>query len=313
MVHLTAELRYAQEVIAGTAGPWMEGQTTWSPVGETSETGWREARANNGPKIQAGVDAIVFDYSPTADAFTPVRVISTEVRSRTASEVPVAVALTEGALGLYIGYIGELVYVPLDDPPSPILASALGTVMDIATKGDTAFVAVTDLDWPWVAVSALIRVGIVEGALVEAPILTNTGSSAGGSVDINGDLLCFGTWSPSRYEDGSNLWVFTDVLADPPTRLGAAGTLDWIYQLACRDSETGPDWVYVADEWGGLEAWHSDGVTLTLNLAQHRMPTGALSLGLWNDGLRVYSAKKGAGLWVFDAGECHAVTHTLAL
>ena len=119
-------------------------------------------------------------------------------------------------------------------------------------------------------------------------------------MDIHQDLLCFGTWSPSRYEDGYNLWVFTHLLEDTPTRVGAAGTMDWIYQLACRDSETGPDWIYVADEWGGLEAWQSNGVTPTLDLAQHRVATGALSLGLWNDGSRVYSAKKGAGLWVFD-------------
>jgi hypothetical protein len=175
--------------------------------------------------------------------------------------------------------------------------------MDIATQGDTAFVAITDLDLPWVEVSALSRVSIVGEALVEEPILTNPGSSAGGSVDIHGDLLCFGTWSPARYEDGYNLWVFTDLLEDAPTRVGAAGTLDWIYQLACRDSETGSDWVYVADEWGGLEAWQMDGLALTLDLAQHRVATGALSLGLWNDGSRVYSAKKGAGLWVFDEAD----------
>jgi hypothetical protein len=172
--------------------------------------------------------------------------------------------------------------------------------MDIATKGDTAFVAITDVDSLWVEVSMLSRVSIVEGALVEVPILTNPGSSPGGSVDIHRDLLCFGTWSPGRYEDGYNLWVFTHLLEDAPTRLGAAGTMDWIYQLACRDSETGSDWVYVADEWGGLEAWQSDGMTLTLDLAQHRVATGSFSLGLWNDGSRVFSAKKGAGLWVFD-------------
>jgi hypothetical protein len=258
------------------------------------------ARANNIPQDQGGVDAIVFDYDATTDTFTPVRVIGTEVRSRTTSEVPTTLALTEDAHGLYIGYTGELVYVPLDDPLAPILSRDLGVAMSIATEGDTAFVAISNLNAPWVEVSMLSRVSIVEEALVEEPILTNLGSSPGGSVDIHQDLLCFGTWSPARYEDGYNLWVFTDLLEETPTRMGAAGTMDWVYQLACRDSETGPDWVYVADEWGGLEVWQSNGVTLTLNLVQHRMPTGALSLGLWNDGSRVYSAKKGAGLWVFD-------------
>ena len=113
------------------------------------------ALANNVPKNQGGVDAIVFDYNATTDSFTPVRVIGTEVRSRITSEVPITVALTEDAYGLYIGYSGELVYLPLDDPLAPILTRDLGTVMDIATKGDTAFVAVTDLDWPWVEVSML--------------------------------------------------------------------------------------------------------------------------------------------------------------
>jgi hypothetical protein len=52
------------------------------------------ALANNAPKNQGEVDAIVFDYDATADSFTPVRVLGTEVRSVTASEVPITVALT---------------------------------------------------------------------------------------------------------------------------------------------------------------------------------------------------------------------------
>jgi hypothetical protein len=146
----------------------------------------------------------------------------------------------------------------------------------------------------------LSRVRIVGGELVAEPLLTHPGSSAGNAVAIHDDLLCFGTWSPGRYEDGYNLWTFTDLLADPPTRLGAAGTLDWIFQLACRHSDTGLDWVYVVDEWGGLEVWQSDGAQLTLDLDRHRVATGMFSKGMWTTGDRVYSAKEGAGLWFFD-------------
>jgi len=270
------------------------------------------ARANSTTKNRGGVDAIVFDYDPTSDTFTPVRVIDTEVRSKTVHEIPVSVALTEDAGGLYIGYgvlIGELVYVPLDAPTDPILHGDFGAAMDIATRGNTAFVAITGLNWPWVDVSMLSRVSIVEGELVEEPLITNPGSSAGIAVDIHEDLLCFATWSPGRYEEGYNLWTYTDLLADTPTRIGAVGTMDWVYQLACRHSETGPDWVYVADEWGGLEMWQNNREaltnTLTLDIDRDRVATGALSVGLWNDGSRIFSAKEGAGLWFFDESAPH--------
>jgi hypothetical protein len=268
------------------------------------------ARGNNVGKSQGGVDVLVFDYDPTARSFTLVRALGTDVRSNTTTEVPVTVGLTGDGNGLYVGYgilVGELVYVPLDAPGDPILRKNMGAIMDIQTLGDAAFVAITRLDWPWVPVSMLSRVNIVSGELVEKPIVTNPGSSAGNAVDIHGDLLCFGTWSPGRYEAGRyNLWAFTDLDQDTPTRLGAAGTLDWLFQLACRDAETGPDWIYVADEWGGLEVWQSQNNTLTLDLDQQRIPTGALSFGLFNDGSRVYSVKEGAGLWVYDEPAPHA-------
>jgi hypothetical protein len=264
------------------------------------------ACANDVAKGQGGVDAVVFDYDPTLDRFTPTRALSADVRANTAMEIPISVGLTEDARGLYIGYgvlVGELVYVPLDIPEAPILHGDLGAIMDIAIKGNTAFVAITGLDWPWVDVSMLSRVSIIGDELVEDPIVTHPGSSAGNAVDIDGDFLCFGTWSPARYEEGYNLWAFTDLLKDTPTRVGAAGTPDWIFQLACRDSSVGSDWIYVADEWGGLELWESDGITLTLDLDHYRIASGALSSGLWSDGSRVYSAKRGAGLWVFDESD----------
>jgi hypothetical protein len=264
------------------------------------------ARANSVGKDHGGVDVIVFDYNATTNTFTPVNVIGTEVRSKLSKEIPIAVALTENAGGLFIGYeddlvAGELVYVPLDTPGGPTLHADFGATLDIAIKDDAAFVAFTDVATD-PQVRMLSRFSIVNDTLIEEPIVTNPIASAGIAVDVDGDLLCFGTWSPGRYEDGYNLWAFNN-LEDTPTQIGAAGTPDWIYQIACRDSETGPDWIYVADEWGGLEMWQSDGITPTLNLDHHRMPTGALSLAMWNDGSRVYSAKKGAGLWVFDESD----------
>jgi hypothetical protein len=131
-------------------------------------------------------------------------------------------------------------------------------------------------------------------------MITNLGSGAGISVDTHGDLLCFGTWSPGRYESGYNLWAYRGLDGPSPVRVGAAGTLDWIYQLTCRDSGSEQGWAYVADEWGGLELWASDGAALTLDLENHRIPSGALSLDIFTQGQRVYSAKEGAGLWYFD-------------
>jgi hypothetical protein len=43
VVHLTAELDYAGAVIDGTAGPWLEGETTWPTVTERSEAAWQRA------------------------------------------------------------------------------------------------------------------------------------------------------------------------------------------------------------------------------------------------------------------------------
>ena len=272
------------------------------------------ARANDVRQAQGGVDAVVFDYDPASGWFTATHVFGAEIRANTAFEIPISVGLTDDAKGLYVGYgvlPGELVYVPLDTPDDPVLHGDVGAVMDIATLGDVAFVAITDLDWPTVDCTQLSRVRIVGGELVAEPLLTNPGSSAGNAVAIHDDLLCFGTWSPGRYEEGHNLWTFTDLLADAPTRLGAAGTLDWIFQLACRNSAAGSAWVYVADEWGGLEVWQSDGSQLTLDLDRHRVATGMLSKAMWTTGNRVYSAKEGAGLWFFDTlqpqDECIAV------
>ena len=131
------------------------------------------ALANNGPQSEGGVDAVVYTYDPALDLFTLVKAIGTEARSITTAEVPVAVGLREDGSGVYIGYgvaAGELVYVPLAVPSDPILNINIGGVMDIKTKGSYAFVAITRVDWPWVTVSMLSRVGIVGGELMEEPL-----------------------------------------------------------------------------------------------------------------------------------------------
>lgn len=43
VAHLTAELDYARAVIEGTAGPWVEGETTWPAITETSDAAWQKA------------------------------------------------------------------------------------------------------------------------------------------------------------------------------------------------------------------------------------------------------------------------------
>jgi len=46
VAHQTAELNYAREVIAGTAEPWIEGETTWPDIPDTSEAAWQAAVRN---------------------------------------------------------------------------------------------------------------------------------------------------------------------------------------------------------------------------------------------------------------------------
>jgi hypothetical protein len=43
VTHLTAELQYAHAVINGSAGPWVEGQTTWAVITDTSDAAWQRA------------------------------------------------------------------------------------------------------------------------------------------------------------------------------------------------------------------------------------------------------------------------------
>jgi hypothetical protein len=43
VAHLNAELGHAHAVIKGTAGPWVEGETTWPAITDGSEAAWNEA------------------------------------------------------------------------------------------------------------------------------------------------------------------------------------------------------------------------------------------------------------------------------
>jgi hypothetical protein len=43
VLHLTAELEYARTVVEGTAGPWVEGETTWQAITDPSEAAWQKA------------------------------------------------------------------------------------------------------------------------------------------------------------------------------------------------------------------------------------------------------------------------------
>jgi hypothetical protein len=43
VAHLTAELRYATSVIDGSAGPWVEGVTTWPRIDDRSPEAWTRA------------------------------------------------------------------------------------------------------------------------------------------------------------------------------------------------------------------------------------------------------------------------------
>ena len=41
VAHLVEELNYSRAVIEGNAGPWIEGETTWPVLTDTSEAAWQ--------------------------------------------------------------------------------------------------------------------------------------------------------------------------------------------------------------------------------------------------------------------------------
>jgi uncharacterized damage-inducible protein DinB len=56
--HLTAELDYARALLQGTAGRWIEGETTWRAVTNTSAAAWRESIEDLKRANRTLVDAI---------------------------------------------------------------------------------------------------------------------------------------------------------------------------------------------------------------------------------------------------------------
>jgi hypothetical protein len=58
VTHLIAELDYARAVIEGTAGPWIEGETTWPAVTDTSKAAWQVAITELKKANQALVKAV---------------------------------------------------------------------------------------------------------------------------------------------------------------------------------------------------------------------------------------------------------------
>jgi uncharacterized damage-inducible protein DinB len=46
VAHITAEMDYTSEAIEGTAGAWVEGQTTWPKLADTSEAAWQQMIAD---------------------------------------------------------------------------------------------------------------------------------------------------------------------------------------------------------------------------------------------------------------------------
>jgi uncharacterized damage-inducible protein DinB len=70
VAHLTAELDYARAVIEGTAGPWVEGETTWPAITDTSGAAWQKAvqdltRANRAfVRAVERLDDAILDQQP---------------------------------------------------------------------------------------------------------------------------------------------------------------------------------------------------------------------------------------------------------
>lgn len=278
------------------------------------------ALTNNVPKATGGVDAAVFEYDPLCDpqgdCFTLLHAFdATEIRIGD-NEMPLTVGLTDDADGLFIGYFGpEIAYVDLTDP-SIVLNMNFGFVYDIQVIADSAYVASgKNSDG-----SILSRVRVLNGQLERDLIQSFSGlGPPGEAVDVHGDVLCFGVGGPDRDPNGNNLFIYTGAAQGGiPTLVAAAGTMDWIYQVACRDTGNGTGWAYVADEWAGLQFWELDGGMLTtpyddngvpeddaLYPPNHmRVPTGMFSHGMWldpeGDESTIYSLKEGAGLWAFE-------------
>jgi uncharacterized damage-inducible protein DinB len=43
VMHMTAEMNYTRDVLDGHVRPWVEGETTWPRITDTSETAWQRS------------------------------------------------------------------------------------------------------------------------------------------------------------------------------------------------------------------------------------------------------------------------------
>jgi hypothetical protein len=68
--HITAELNYVHDVLSGVAGSWVEGETTWPSITETSATAWQKTiqdlkKANRAlVKVVRVLDDAILDQQP---------------------------------------------------------------------------------------------------------------------------------------------------------------------------------------------------------------------------------------------------------
>lgn len=215
---------------------------------------------------QGSVDAAVFSYDPLCDpqreeCFTVINAFDSDFLRGNELSVPVVVGLTQNGDGLFVGYSGqEMVYTKVDGSGTPLSINYTTGVFDIAMHGDDAYVASGKIDGN----IKLSRVRLQNNALVRENIHSVDITGAGAAVDISGDTLCFGIGGPDRDPQGHNLYVFDGVQSGGlPTLAASEGTQDWIFQLAYRETGSGTGYVFVADEWAGLQFWQRNQGTLT--------------------------------------------------
>jgi hypothetical protein len=278
-------------------------------------------------KAYGGADAVVFEYDPETDEFSSLRAFGTEIRADRGSgdpiRTPFPVKWSSDGSALWIGYVfdGEVSYIPLnyENPEEVLHFLKKGSIWDLEVVEEWVFVAAQHSG----SRNMLIRLRVEGGEIVNEPLMKSQ-NGLGVALDSDGDLLCFATCVLERffYNDamfhkrwehaergGYNLWLFKDLMEPVPTLLDTACTMDWVFDIACRNPETGSDRIYVADEWGGLQLWEYDGHDFTLKrdpetgipATDVRIPTGAALTGkMWSDGSRVFALKAGAGVWYLD-------------
>lgn len=250
-----------------------------------------------------------------------------------------SLALTMDNAGLYVGYkvnivsplaselkeFGEISYVSLKDieaasKKTQILKSGRTVIpLDMAVRGNHLYAAVYSIENSTV----LSRFHLEDGAIVEEPIMNALDhdlkpsiAAKGRALYIDDNSLAFATEGAFRYcasgfPESANVWLFewTDNLTALPNMVASASTLHEVSDVLCRHAETASDWVYAADGWGGLQLWRWNRENKSLELPRpppardYHFPTGGNAFMVWADGSKIFSAKGGAGLWLFDENE----------